>query len=128
MKILLVVLVGLTFVACNNEVKRDTPRSKDLSKQAKAASVAQTENPLSGTVEKAMDASKYTYALINNGKESVWVAGPTTKVEVGQKIAAGQGMLMQNFESKTLNKTFEKIYFVSNWYKADVGILSLRRK
>lgn len=68
-------------------------------------------NIASGEVIETMNASGYTYMLISeNGKQS-WVAIPETKVEKGSVVNYQEGMVMANFVSKSLNKTFETIIF-----------------
>jgi hypothetical protein len=59
-----------------------------------------------------MDASRYTYILLDDGKEKVWVAGPQVKVKVGEKVMVPQGAPMRNYHSTTLNRDFEMVYFV----------------
>lgn len=68
----------------------------------------------SGTVKQTMNSGGYTYALIATGSGEVWVAGPETKVSKGQKISTGEGMLMSGFKAKSLNRTFDQIYFVNS--------------
>jgi len=70
-------------------------------------------NDTSGTVVETMDASGYTYMLIDSGKEKTWVAIPQTKIEQGAKVTYDPGMVMKNFASKSLNRTFETIIFSS---------------
>jgi len=62
-----------------------------------------------------MDAAGYTYVLIDNGSEQVWVAGPSTKVAVGDEVMAAEGGVpMVNYHSKTLDRDFDVVYFVSS--------------
>jgi hypothetical protein len=68
----------------------------------------------SGTVAETMNAAGYTYVLLNTGKEKIWFAGPGCQVKVGDNLSLPAGMLKENFTSKTLNRTFEKIYFVDS--------------
>ncbi|MBM4353334.1 MAG: hypothetical protein FJ109_05975 [Deltaproteobacteria bacterium] len=67
---------------------------------------------LSGMVTETMDAGGYTYVLVDTGKGQVWIAGPATKVAKGDKITASGNMLMRDFHSRTLDRTFPEIYFV----------------
>jgi len=66
----------------------------------------------SGKVLEVHDASNYTYARVDTGKEKLWVAGPTTKLKVGDTVSFSRNMAMKNFKSTTLKKTFDVIYFV----------------
>jgi len=66
----------------------------------------------SGTVVETMNAASYTYVQVDTGKEKIWAAAPQFPVKVGDKVVIPPGLPMQNYQSKTLNRTFETIYFV----------------
>jgi hypothetical protein len=66
-----------------------------------------------GTVAETMDAGGYTYILVDDGKDKTWVATLQSKVNTGQEVAYYDGMVMENFVSKSLNRTFDKIVFSS---------------
>jgi hypothetical protein len=86
-----------------------------------AAEDAAVENPalaapvpagmIRGTVLETMDAASYTYALLDTAEGQLWVAAQQTPVAVGDIVQASKGMPMQNFTSKSLNRTFEVVYF-----------------
>lgn len=66
---------------------------------------------LSGKVIETMDAGGYTYAQIEKDGKKTWVAVPQTKIDNGQEITFAPGSVMNNFESKTLKRSFESIIF-----------------
>jgi hypothetical protein len=68
--------------------------------------------PGQGVVLSTIDAGQYTYIQVNSGGSQIWLAAPTTKLEKGQSIGWTGGTPMKNFQSKTLNRTFESILFV----------------
>jgi hypothetical protein len=72
-------------------------------------------NPsVSGKVVETMDSGGYTYLYIDNGSDmKSWVAIPQTQVKVGEQVTADGGMVMQNFTSQTLGRTFSEIIFAS---------------
>jgi len=74
-------------------------------------SYAEDSSKLSGKVVETMDSGGYTYVQIDNGGKKTWVAVPRTKVVKGQDISFYPGSEMYNFESKTLNRTFDTIIF-----------------
>ncbi len=88
--------------------------------QAPAAPAAGADDGLSGTVVETMDASSYTYAKLQTSHGQVWVAGPATKLVVGQQVGRMTGQAMNGFRSDTLNRTFDEIYFV-NAYAVSPG-------
>ena len=65
-----------------------------------------------GKVVETMDAGGYTYVHVESEEESGWAAGPVTAVAVGDEIFIPTEMFMVDFHSKTLDRTFEKLYFV----------------
>ena len=78
-----------------------------------ASSVSMDGKPIKGKVMETMDAAGYTYIQVDAPEGKVWVAIPQSKVEVGQEVLANPGMVMKDFESKSLNKTFDVIIFSS---------------
>ena len=66
---------------------------------------------VTGTVLETMNTAGYTYLLVEGEKGKTWVAIPETTVSVGQKVTCAPGMTMQQFASKTLQRTFETIIF-----------------
>jgi hypothetical protein len=66
---------------------------------------------ITGKVTETMDSGGYTYIRMDwSGKER-WVAVPQAKVKVGDTVTLRDGVEMQTFTSKTLNRTFERILF-----------------
>jgi len=73
----------------------------------------------SGKVVEKMDASSYTYVRLDDGTgNDIWAAIPQTQLEIGEQIALKGGMVMRNFNSKTLNRTFDSIIFASGIIRA----------
>jgi len=60
-----------------------------------------------------MNAAGYTYLLIESEGTRVWAAAPETALEVGDVVQTELGMAMYEFTSKTLNRSFDVVYFVS---------------
>jgi len=107
----LVFAVGALFFVitsgCNSN-KKDVPAPAP---QAQPAANSAVESALSGKVVETMNSGGYTYVSLENGGKKTWVAIPATAIKVGQTLACQPGMEMKNFTSKTLNRTFESIYF-----------------
>jgi hypothetical protein len=71
--------------------------------------------PTGGKVVSTADAAGYTYMELSgaDGKK-FWIAAPTTKVKVGDNVRFNDSMMMTNFASKGLKRTFDTILFVSS--------------
>jgi len=69
---------------------------------------------ISGQVVETMNAASYTYVLIETGAKKSWVAAPQFAVKVGDTVAIADAMPMKNYQSKSLNRTFDLVYFTGN--------------
>lgn len=67
-----------------------------------------------GKVVSVIDTTGYTYMELENNGHKFWIAAPTTKVNKGDHIRFVESMTMTNFTSKTLNRTFGTLIFVSS--------------
>ena len=61
-----------------------------------------------------MNAATYTYVLVNTGAKNVWAAAPQFAVKVGDAVIVAADMPMPNYFSKSLNRTFDVVYFTGN--------------
>ncbi len=72
----------------------------------------QSGEALSGKVLETMNSGGYTYVnLQKKSGDKVWVAVPESSVKVGSELSFSAGNEMQNFESKSLKRTFKSIIF-----------------
>jgi hypothetical protein len=60
-----------------------------------------------------MDSGGYTYVRLKTADDEIWLAATDLKTRTGDRLTVGLDMPMQNFHSKTLNRDFALIYFVS---------------
>jgi hypothetical protein len=87
---------------------------KPASSQSAAMSEEKAENSaLSGKVVETMNSGGYTYVLLEKNGKKTWAAIPQAKVAKGQTVTLMPGVEMGNFESKTLNRKFDRIVFSS---------------
>ncbi len=91
---------------------RDVESNRQDSEPGHGAS-APTPGADTATVLETLEADPYTYVQIEVDGEPTWFAGPKVAIAVGDTIEVpSQEMLMRDFPSKTLGRTFEEIYFV----------------
>lgn len=83
---------------------------KTLAKPAETAPAG--PNGGKGKVLETMDSGGYTYVKVDLGGKPVWAAAPQFKVKKGQTVTVPAGAPMAGFHSKTLNRTFDLVYFV----------------
>ncbi len=63
-------------------------------------------------VTDVMQTTNYTYLYVKENSADIWLAVPKMKASKGQTYYYDDGMLMENFVSKELGRTFDKIYFL----------------
>lgn len=90
LKILVIVLFVIA-TACNNP-------SGDGAVTVKVKAIEQVAN--------------YTYLLVKGKGPEYWIAVSSTEIQVGESITYQGGMLMENFHSKELERTFDKVLFL----------------
>jgi|GEM_PF-2991488 len=73
---------------------------------------------VSGKVIETMTSGGYTYALVKKDGVKTWVALPKSNITLGDEITCKEGMVMNNFPSSSLGRTFDHIVFSG-------GIISL---
>lgn len=72
-------------------------------------------------VKESLDGGNYTYLNVDENGETYWMAISNMPVTVGDTYYYDGGMVMNDFESKQLNKTFDAIVFVNNVRTTEVA-------
>jgi hypothetical protein len=78
---------------------------------AAVKSVPAPSNTLTGSVVETLDAPGYTYVHIKTASGDEWAAVPATKIQKGSTVSIAVQMPMENFESKTLKRKFNRVLF-----------------
>lgn len=80
------------------------------------SAIASADAARIGRVLTTMDAGGFTYAeldLPDADASTLWIAGPLTALTPGATVATTEGVLMADFTSRTLGRTFHRIWFVA---------------
>ena len=72
-----------------------------------------TQLPQKAKVLSTIDAVQYTYLEVTQNKKTLWLAATAVAVKKGDVVRFDDGMVMKNFHSKTLNRTFPSVTFVN---------------
>ena len=64
-----------------------------------------------GTVLEAFDSAGYTYLRLDTAEGEIWAAVAQASVTVGAEVVVESPMVMQDFKSTSLDRTFESIVF-----------------
>ncbi len=106
-KVLLFIMVLSVFAACSKQQEK---------KSVKAANQAVNSHPAvhAVVVKEKIDAPPYSYLKVEENGKEYWMATNQMDVKPGEKVYYSNAMTMQNFHSRTLNKTFKEILFVQD--------------
>jgi hypothetical protein len=106
-------LVGLLLAGAVAGLAVPAPTSPQSKPAAPANPPAAAPVPaeVTGTVVDTMESGGYTYLKLKTASGEVWAAVNKADVKKGSTATVGNAMLMENFESKTLNRKFDRIYF-----------------
>jgi hypothetical protein len=77
---------------------------------AKKKPVERADN-LSGKVLEVINGGGYTFFHLEKEGITFWVASSPTQAKVGEEVSFEPGIEMSNFNSKSLGRTFDLIYF-----------------
>jgi hypothetical protein len=75
------------------------------------ACAAHAAQAVTGQVAETMDSGGYTYARVVQGGASVWTAVPRMRLKAGDAVSFQSGMVMVDYKSPTLGRTFDRIVF-----------------
>jgi hypothetical protein len=107
-----VLLVALAVAGCKKQEpalpQSNAAQPGSLPPEAAAAAQAPA---LQGKVLERLDAPPYSYLKIQTAQGEVWAAVPKTEIEKGKDVAVAGAMPMKDFESKTLNRKWDVVYF-----------------
>jgi len=109
-------IAALTLSACSQEKPASTtaPATQPAVPTAMTAPAESKTAGTAGTVVETMNAAGYTYVQVDSGTEKIWAAAPAFTVAVGDSVVVPEGMPMNNYHSKTLNRDFPVVYFVDS--------------
>jgi hypothetical protein len=78
---------------------------------APAAEGGAASTRIEGKLVEKIDAAPYTYMKIKTATNEVWAAVPKSEAAVGSQVTVVDAMPMEKFESKTLKRTFDVVFF-----------------
>ncbi len=101
----LALLVGLIAFWPHNRVRAPPVPA------AGATAAAAASASIRGTVLERLDARPYSYIRLATDQGETWAAIPYARITLGQDVTIEGAMPMNGFESKTLKRKFEVVYF-----------------
>ena len=108
------ILLALASLSCRENKQQQQARQQQQPRQDEAA-----VNVHNVVVQEVFQATAYTYLKVKEADENFWIAINRREIEPGAKISFAGALEMRNFQSKDLQRTFDKIYFVSRIVAGD---------
>jgi hypothetical protein len=109
--VMLAFLIGAA--ACSERTEAIRPAGTLPQVPPASANAAGAPPHTRGRVIETMDAGRYTYLQVDDGETRVWAAAPKFEVAVGDDVIMAEGTAMRDHYSKTLDRTFDVVYFVA---------------
>ena len=108
MKLLALILISFMILfGCANEEKLELTEQE-----------AMKSEPHIGKVIDKIPAKGYTYLQVTENKEDFWIAVPTMEIEIGETVYFSRFMVMEDFKSDNIDKSFDQILFVEDARKS----------
>jgi hypothetical protein len=108
MKVLLLILISFMILfGCASEEKQDLTEQE----------VMKSEPHIAKVIDK-IPAKGYTYLQVIENKEDFWIAVPTMEIEIGETVYFSKFMVMEDFKSENIDKSFDQILFVEDARKS----------
>jgi len=108
MRLALVVVLALAVTACK---KPEAPSAAPAPAAGAPGAPAAGSSVVRGKVVEKIDAAPYSYLRLSGPSGEIWAAVPQAAVATGDEVVIENPMAMDGFESKTLNRKFDKILF-----------------
>lgn len=119
----LIAILALSTLACDRSAaaraadgqaaQKAPPVYADVLGAAAEAEASLAGTQVTGTVVETMNAASYTYVRLKTASGEAWAAVTQTELSNGAEVTIGNGNWMEGFESKTLNRRFDRILFGS---------------
>lgn len=103
-----VLAVALAVAGCKKKEPASAPSALP---EVVAAAPGAPSASVKGKVLERLDAPPYSYLRLETAQGEAWAAVPKTEVSKGQEVTVAGAMPMTAFESKSLKRKFDLIYF-----------------
>ena len=78
---------------------------------------------ITGVVRETLEGGGYLYALLDLAEGTRWVAGPPVPLAVGDTVSVPDMVSMGAFESPTLGRSFDELFFTGAFQKHGVVVV-----
>jgi hypothetical protein len=109
MKLTLTAIAILTMLVLFSCRQKEEEPQQQAQQQQQAGEVVGVHKAV---VQEVLQATAYTYLNVKENDTSFWIAVTKREIQPGATISFAEGLEMNNFQSKDLQRTFEKLYFI----------------
>lgn len=107
----LILLLSIAIASICSAAEKLPPGHPPVNTENASANAAQL--PQKGKVLDVINVPQYTYLEVSQEDKSTWIAAPTAEVKKGDIVRFEDGLVMKDFHSKVLDRTFSNIVFVN---------------
>jgi hypothetical protein len=110
----ILILLALASLSCRQ--KEQEQEQQKLAQQQQNVQMQQDAAAAelhTAVVQEVIQATSYTYLKVKEADNEFWIAVTKRQIEPGATISFADALEMTDFQSKDLQRTFDKIYFVS---------------
>jgi len=118
-------ILALAAAGCKDKPQEEAPSAAgpQVTSPAPTAQSSPTAAPPSqptavghkGRVVATLNGGTYTFIQIEENGRKIWLGVRQTKINVGDEIEYPESPFVEKFKSKTLKRTFDKVYFVEKF-------------
>lgn len=108
------VVLPLILLSAQAAAEALPPGHPPVSPERAGAQTAPALLPQKGKVLDVINVPQYTYVQVLQNKQPRWLAAPTAEVKKGDVVRFDNGLLMKDFHSNGLDRTFADITFVNS--------------
>ena len=108
------VLFALAMFSASAAAQPLPPGHPGVDAKAQGKGAQEAPLPQKAKVLSTIAAAPYVYIEVSQNKKTLWLAANALPVKKGDVIRFDNGMVMNNFHSKTLNRTFPSVLFVNS--------------
>lgn len=106
--------------ACDNSGTPTKVLKEDIPGQSPHTNTRSVDNNIKkAKVQEALHAGTYTYLRLLSDNKEFWAAISARPVDTGKTYFYKESILMMDFRSKQLERTFDTIMFIDSFYDAD---------
>ena len=112
-KIVFIISISVLLISCNSENKQS--KEENTSNYLDAVKQMKSPGDHKVTALEVIDVDSYTYLWVDEDGGKFWMAILSQQIQTGKQYYYKGGMMMYDFTSKQLDRTFDSIMFITDF-------------